>query len=124
MSDDFYTKLRAGYYNTSLPYPSKPKEPAVFRKAAVTLTPDELANFGATKTAYDAEVEAHKTAKAAYYADASRLHDEYRKDMAEYNGLTGHPKESKVYDLAWDHGHSSGIAEVANYYSEYADLVK
>lgn len=44
--------------------------------------------------------------------------------LAEETGLTKHPKLEKVWELAWDHGHSYGLADVELYFREYAELVK
>lgn len=43
--------------------------------------------------------------------------------LAELYGLVGHPKEQKVWDMAWDMGHASGWSEVAIQYDNLADLV-
>lgn len=37
--------------------------------------------------------------------------------------LTEHPKRDKLYELAWEHGHSSGFTEVENYYGDFAQLL-
>lgn len=34
-----------------------------------------------------------------------------------------HPKAETLFELAWDHGHSAGLAEVATYYGEFAELI-
>lgn len=44
--------------------------------------------------------------------------------LAAELGLTDHPKLDALYQLAWEHGHSSGFDEVANYFREFAELLK
>ena len=44
--------------------------------------------------------------------------------LLEEHVLTGHPKGDKLFELAWEHGHSAGIHEVEIYFAEFAELVK
>lgn len=48
----------------------------------------------------------------------------FKADLEEEFGLSGHPKAQRLFDLAWQEGHSSGYNEVLNYYSEFSDLLK
>jgi len=47
-----------------------------------------------------------------------------RNDLAAEHGVAEHPKEQKLWDLAWDHGHSSGFGEIITYYEEFVELLK
>lgn len=60
----------------------------------------------------------------AYEADINRLHQLFRSDLEHEFGMVGHPKADALFRLAWEHGHASGHAEVASYYSEFAELAK
>lgn len=59
-----------------------------------------------------------------YMDEDTRLANKFRHDIAEECGILGHPKEEKVWNMAWEHGHSSGFSEIAIFYSDFADLVK
>jgi len=48
---------------------------------------------------------------------------ELRIHLANVNGVYGHPKEPKLWKLAWEQGHANGYSEVALVYDELADLV-
>jgi hypothetical protein len=48
----------------------------------------------------------------------------HRAILEAKHGLTGHPKAARLYELAWDMGHSAGFGEVEIYYDEMADLLK
>ena len=60
--------------------------------------------------------------------------DRYREQVRERNAhklgleiehnLVGHPKADKLYELAWDYGHSSGYSEITSYYADLADLLE
>lgn len=44
--------------------------------------------------------------------------------MAEETAMTReHPKFEKVWRMAWDQGHASGISEVESYFRDLAELV-
>jgi hypothetical protein len=45
-------------------------------------------------------------------------------EAIEAVGLTGHPKASKAFSLAYDYGHSSGYLSVLNYLDEIANLLR
>ena len=58
-----------------------------------------------------------------YGADTARRHAEFKADVLEEVGLTGHPKADKVFEKAWEMCHSAGYSEVTNYMYDLADLV-
>jgi hypothetical protein len=62
--------------------------------------------------------------RAAYNAESARLEGLFKAALFEEYGVTGHPKADKCYSLAWEHGHSAGFSEVANYFSEFVELIK
>ena len=48
----------------------------------------------------------------------------HQASLEQKHGLTGHPKADKLYQLAWDFGHSSGYHEIEYYYDDFAELLK
>jgi len=62
--------------------------------------------------------------REAYNADEARLLREFKADMFEDCGVTGHPKADKAFDIAWSHGHASGLYDVYCYFSELAELLR
>ena len=54
----------------------------------------------------------------------TRLNALLRTDLEEEHGLVGHPKADRAWDLAWEHGHSSGYSDIIYYYEDFAELVK
>lgn len=59
-----------------------------------------------------------------YHEEEARMNNLFRQDLAAEHGVTGHPKEQKLFELAWEHGHSSGYSEVTNYYESFVELLK
>lgn len=94
-------KLRDGDYQTKVEYPSRPKG---VPEASTT--------------------EAYHAARRAYGEDVSRLEEEFKKDLFAEHEVTNNPKAALCYSIAWSHGHSAGYGEVANYFSEFVELIK
>lgn len=62
--------------------------------------------------------------KEKYQDCEQRKMDEFIHDLYEEFEVTDNPKVHKVYELAWEYGHSSGLSSVYNYFSELVDLIK
>lgn len=63
-------------------------------------------------------------ARSAHWVDAARLRGVFRDDLLTEHGITGHPKAEKAFMMAWEHGHSSGYAEIAAYFSRLVELIR
>jgi hypothetical protein len=48
----------------------------------------------------------------------------HRATLEVKHGLVGHPKAARLYELAYEIGHSAGYHEVEIYYDDMADLLK
>lgn len=73
---------------------------------------------------HDLPKEEHATMRKAYRDRDKELKAKFRDDIeAEYD-MTGHPKADKLWELAWEYGHSAGYSEVAIYYAELVELAK
>lgn len=74
----------------------------------------------------------HKEAEKERDRRQRRLHDEERArlnamvkaDLEEEYGVIGHPKADKLWEIAWEHGHSSGYHDVACHYAELVELIQ
>ena len=122
------------YYTTNtLRYPSKDDYTTVYaylrgqvlwqgsardwRDAKDTLLPNHTVEKVMDEVAF-------KAARLAYGVETSRLQEEFKRDLFEEHGVTGHPKAERCYSLAWVYGHSAGLDEVANYFDDLVDLIK
>ncbi len=65
-----------------------------------------------------------KAARQAYGAEASRLAQEFKADLFEEHGVTGHPKANKCFAIAYDYGHHAGHREMASHFDTLVDLIK
>ena len=68
--------------------------------------------------------EALKAARQAYNAAERAKYDEFKRDLFELHGVTGHSKAELCFNMAWEDGHSAGYAEVANVFDRLVDLIK
>lgn len=46
-----------------------------------------------------------------------------RGDLEEVFGLKRHPKADKVWEMAWERGHSTGVMPVIDEYGDLAELL-
>lgn len=67
---------------------------------------------------------AYRAATQAYGQETARLEAQFRADLTDEYGMTGHPKADLLFSKAWQMGHSAGYGEVASYYDDLVDLVK
>lgn len=118
-----YEKANEGAYKSKLDFGVRAQEPAVLRRMARDLTADELHDMANVKAEYERAKAEQKAKEAAYHKDEGRLMGDFRKDLETEHGMTGHPKADKLYGLAWDYGHSAGLAEVAIHYDAFVELV-
>lgn len=72
----------------------------------------------------DLAPEHRKTMRKAYNDRQAEIQAEFRADLEDEYETAGHPKADKLWELAWDYGHSSGLREVELHYAEFAELVK
>ncbi len=108
-------KLADGHYTTKLDYPRRSDYKIVEVVQTQRLGDQKIEGFD--------EV-GFKSALNAYQTDSARLGTEFQNDAFEEVGITGNLKAQKCWDLAWDHGHSSGYNEVLNYLREFSELIK
>ena len=77
-----------------------------------------------TKRPYPSPTDPNRKAlKKAHNEDTARLEDQFRADLFEEYGVSGHPKANLCYSKAWEHGHSAGLSEVALYFEDFVELI-
>jgi ArsR family metal-binding transcriptional regulator len=68
--------------------------------------------------------EAYEAHRKEYDAESAKLHQEFVKDLFEEFGVCNNPKSIRCFELAWEHGHSSGYSEVYNYFGDFVELIR
>lgn len=113
--------INAGVYESSLPYPMKPRKPTIDLKHA---TPVEIRAHADAIEDYDRAIEEWATKKDAYRADDARLKLKFRREVEEENNVKStHPKAGILWNKAWDRGISEGLVGVLNAYEDLVELI-
>ena len=68
--------------------------------------------------------EAYRAHLKEYNDESAKLHREFQNDLFEYYGVSDNPKRFKCFELAWEHGHSSGLEEVYGYFGDLVVLIQ
>jgi hypothetical protein len=68
--------------------------------------------------------DAYKARRKEYSDESARLYQEFQNDLFEDYGVSDNPKRFKCFELAWEHGHSSGYSEVYNYFGDFVELIE
>lgn len=57
-----------------------------------------------------------------YYEEQDKLKNEFREDLIAEYGMSNHLKANKIFDKAWELGHSKGLEQVEYYFQDFVDL--
>ena len=68
--------------------------------------------------------EAYRAHLKEYDVESAKLDREFRDDLFEDYGVSDNPKRFKCFELAWEHGHSSGLEEVYGYFGDLVVLIQ
>ena len=64
------------------------------------------------------------TAIRGYNQACGRVDEDFKSALLKHLEVDDHEKSDKLFDMAWEHGHSAGYNEVASYAEEFAELLK
>ena len=59
-----------------------------------------------------------------FFEEEVKKKSEFKGRLAKENGVENNPKLDKLFEIAWNFGHSSGYNEVGLYFSEMVNLIK
>lgn len=105
--------IRNGRYENKVPY-SLPAEPVDEERMTVRQAREHQEEQAKKRR------EQHKL----YSAENDRLDKLFKADLEKEFNLADHPKAARLFELAWEHGHSSGHEEVVSHYEELAELLQ
>jgi hypothetical protein len=112
------------YKNNSIPY----KRREEFVKEIVNPVMETF--VGTKKEIEDKESKLNIEASNAFHdyvnkraEGESNLLKEFKHDLAIENGIENHPKLDKLWEKAWEHGHSSGLSEVKYWFEDLIELI-
>jgi hypothetical protein len=101
---------------TNIEYPESPEKPEKDPTESWTA-------FGKRMDLYEIQQSDYHAAIEAYYTAGNKLEARFRNELLKATGLDVHPKVNQAWAFAWDHGHSSGLSDVAYWLQEAADLL-
>ncbi len=113
-------RVRAGHYNPTMEYP---RQPTTFLERIGGVRADDIASLLEVKATYEEEVRVYNEQRDLYKANNGGVKRDFQSDLEEEYDLVGHPKASKLYEIAYDMGHSSGMEDVAHYYCQLSELL-
>ncbi len=119
-----YDAIREGKYQTKLTIIPKPVMPKELRLTASQMTGPQLKDLPRIKAEYDAALDASNKSLEAYRLDESRLLQLFEEDCAKACDVENHYNRGRLYGIAWDLGHSSGLGDVWSYYERLSELMK
>ena len=115
-----WDKLREGMYHNKGDYPQKPNKPVLAKDA----TPAQIRAYADQIELYEAHMREYREQVNHYNARTRQLEDVFRADLEAEFDMVGHDKADLLYSKAWHMGHSGGLHEVANCYSDLVELVQ
>src|SRR4051812_28751779 len=124
MSDlSVHERIRRGDYNTPLPYPDHVPKPAILFRSADNLTAAELASIPQIQADYEAAKKKRVTLIEAYRVAGAEADVCFWADVFAEHGMDPQdPFVQEMKRLAWDNGHSNGLAEVLMHFEELTTL--
>jgi hypothetical protein len=66
----------------------------------------------------------YKLAVKTYHLFEGEILKEFKEELLKRLGLEGHPRANKLYEMAWERGHSSGLSEVVYSAESLAELLE
>ena len=124
---DYYSKNR-------VPYPKKLDHVTLFvydKGECIYSASAQSVSKSTLKETYPSAViqevldnEGFKAQSKLFNEEKSRLYEEFQQDLFEDYGVSDNPKRFKCFELAWEHGHSSGYSEVHGVFGDLVELIK
>jgi len=106
-------------YKNKENYPEKPKKPS---KISCKM-PTDWREYADRLESWDIEMVSYNANWKEYNKRSKELQNQFKIDALKDVGLEGHPNSEKVYNKAWEFGHSNGLESVYHYLVEFSELV-
>lgn len=121
--DEFYQKMQDGHYKPKTGYPVKPYKPKLLSMKVEELTNGDLENIAMVKAKYNERMAEYEKLKDACYKEQNKVETQWFNDLMELAGVPkDHPFVVKLYNIAYERGHSAGHSEVAYWFFDLVEL--
>lgn len=99
-------------------YPERPDRPARHEG-------ESNLNYGARLDEFENVVmPAFRAARAAYHKAQTDIVAEFKTALFKLYGVSDNPKAQKVWEYAWQEGHSEGFSLIAIIFDDLVELIK
>jgi len=117
-----HDKLRRHAYRNTDPYPQAPARPIpVF---TIATTSAEIKGYADQLDRWERTVDSTKMEQDAWSHKNAKLGSQFKVDLEEETGMTGHPKADLLYQKSYERGHSGGFGEIYSAYMDMLELVQ
>ena len=116
MEVDLYDQIQKGEFRTKLNFPQRPVKPSLIGKHDSKIYAEALKEYEDLMINYN-------ELTAEYRKDQQRLDLKFKRAAFKYCGIDQHEKRHRAWELAWEHGHSSGLNDVLHHLEELSELL-
>lgn len=109
---NIYDRINAGHYTYQGERLTKPKMPRALTLPTYKLDTDTLVRMPSIRARFDAEIAAYNENQEQIRRDNQRLHQLFKAELIESFGVPVNDFTEKMFDMAWERGHSSGHQQV------------
>jgi hypothetical protein len=120
-------RIEAGVYNSTGTKPICPPRPIpVFTIGSDVPGSSDYRAYADALDRWQALVNQYEAAMIEWDRHQDQLMQNFARDLAEENGMLGHPKQDVLYQMALKHAHyhTKGLVAVITWYEEFLPLVK
>lgn len=120
-------RIKSGIYDMVGNPPISPPRPIpVFMFGSDTACSSDYRAHADALDAWQLRMKEYEIAMSKWCAEQDRLMLCFANDLAEENGMLGHPKQELLYQMALKHSHyhTKGLLSVIVWYEEFLPLVK
>ena len=100
----------------SLEYPATPQKRRKFDG-------ESNKDYGAYLDTYEWDMATFNQRRKEYRDAEGRITGRFKQNLFESHGVQNNPKRDKVWNMAWDRGHSNGYNEVAAEFEQLVALI-
>lgn len=118
-SVNFIHNIENRYYESpKQEYPTRPKKPNLNGYSV-----SDAESFLQEMKEYEEKMMAYEKNLKAYKEDIAYLNNEFHEDLMDEYNLRDNPKEGKLFEIAYEHGHADGFYSVFCWYDELSQLI-
>jgi len=119
---DIYQNIKNDEYENKLQYPKN-----ISRKCEcgnLLSKNDKYCSKCGLKSDYDNKLKLYQVEKLKYNNEDDIIYNQFKKDLIEYFEWGNYKSKLKLFDIAWQNGHSNGYWDVINSAAHINNIIK